>query len=242
MRFYNLIFIIFFLLPSSAYSWKEVDCGKISKHTDVLNSNYKPSFCQKYNKDGLMGYITESFDGTIFMSLEMQRIIATNTVWGNDYVYQELKEENIEDLIKFYSMGRPISISSKTNKLKSNNKIIYRYKSFETSDGKGFFGGGTVGKMLWTFTLYSKDKSIEINEFILNEIISSLTISGLQKGITSNLKLYTNNQNQVPEELPTDKEEENIFEDISEDTLLAAASGTSFYKQEWCISKQQPCY
>ena len=86
-------------------------------------------------------------------------------------------------------MGKPISISSKANKLKSNNKIVYRYKSFETSDGQGFFGGGTVGKMLWTFTFYSKDKSIELNEIILNEIISSLTIGGLQKGIPSDLKL-----------------------------------------------------
>ena len=181
MRF--LIFIIIFFIPLSAFSWSEVDCNKISKQTDVLNSNYKPSFCQKYSDGEAIGYITESFDGTIFMSLEMQRIIASNTVWGNDYVYQELKEENIEDLIKFYSMGKPISISSKANKLKSNNKIVYRYKSFETSDGKGFFGGGTVGKMLWTFTFYSKDKSIEVNELILNEIISSLTIGGLQKGL-----------------------------------------------------------
>ncbi len=146
MRFYNLIFFIFFLLPLSAFSWNEVDCSKISKQTDVLNSNYKPSFCQKYSDTDSIGYITESFDGTIFMSLEMQRIIASNTVWGNDYVYQELKEENIEDLIKFYSMGKPISISTKANKLKSNNKIVYRYKSFETSDGNGFFGGGTVAK------------------------------------------------------------------------------------------------
>ncbi len=139
MRFYNLIFFIFFFLPLPAFSWNEVECSKISKQTDVLNTNYKPSFCQKYSDGEAIGYITESFDGTIFMSLEMQRIIASNTVWGNDYVYQELKEENIEDLIKFYSMGKPISISSKANKLKSNNKIVYRYKSFETSDGQGFF-------------------------------------------------------------------------------------------------------
>ena len=51
MRFYNLIFFIFFFLPLPAFSWNEVDCSKISKQTDVLNSNYKPSFCQKYNAD-----------------------------------------------------------------------------------------------------------------------------------------------------------------------------------------------
>ena len=229
MRFYNLIFFIFFFLPLSAFSWNEVDCSKISKQTDVLNSNYKPSFCQKYNDGEAIGYITESFDGTIFMSLEMQRIIASNTVWGNDYVYQELKEENIEDLIKFYSMGKPISISSKANKLKSNNKIVYRYKSFETSDGQGFFGGGTVGNMLWTFTFYSKDKSIQLNEIILNEIISSLTIGGLQKGIPSDLKLFANNENQKVEELPTDKKDDDIFKDVGDNTLLAAASGTGFF-------------
>ena len=48
-----------------------------------------------------------------------------------------------------------------------------------------------VGKvMLWTFTFYSKDKSIQLNEGILNEIISSLTIGGLQKDIPIDLKLY----------------------------------------------------
>ena len=112
MKFYNLIFIIFLSLPLSAYSWKEIDCSKISTQTDVLNSNYKPSLCQKYNDTETIGYISESFDGTIYMSLEMQRIIASNTVWGNDYVYQELKEENIEDLIKFHNMGKPINMQS----------------------------------------------------------------------------------------------------------------------------------
>ena len=46
------------------------------------------------------------------MSLEMQRIIASNTVWGNDYVYQELKEENIEDLIS--DMDRSLTASIKS--------------------------------------------------------------------------------------------------------------------------------
>ncbi len=83
--------------------------------------------------------------------------------------------------------------------------------------------------MLWTFTFYSKDKSIEIDETILNEIISSLTIGGLQKGIPSDLKLFANNENQEVEELPTDKKDDDIFKDVSDDTLLAAASGTGFF-------------
>ena len=228
MRFCNLICIIFFLLPLSAYSWKEVDCSKISNQTDVLNTNYKPSFCQRYTDNDTIGFITESFDGTIFMSLLKEQIIGSNTVWGSDYVYQELKETNLKDLIKFYSMGKIENISSDVKKIETN-KIAYRYKSFETSEGKGFHGGSTVGKMLWTFTLFSKDKGIEINEIILKEIISSLKISGLQKGIQSDLKLYANDKNQEPKELPTEKEEEDIFKDVGEDTLLAAASGTGFF-------------
>jgi len=228
MRFYNLIFIIFFFLPLSGYSWQEVDCSKISNQTDVLNKNYKPSFCQRYTDNDAVGFLTESFDGTIFMSLLQEQIVGSNTVWGSDYVYQELKETNLKDLIKFYSMGKIENISTDVKKIETN-KIAYRYKSFETSGGKGFHGGSTVGKMLWTFTLFSKDKGIEINEIILKEIISSLIISGLQKGIQSDLKLYANNKNQKPKELPTEKEEEDIFKDIGEDTLLAAASGTGFF-------------
>lgn len=228
MRFYNLICIILFFLPLSAYSWKEVDCSKISNQTDVLNTNYKPSFCQRYTDNDAIGFITESFDGTIFMSLLKEQIIGSNTVWGSDYVYQELKETNLKDLIKFYSMGKIENISSDTKKIETN-KIAYRYKSFETSEGKGFHGGSTVGKMLWTFTLFSNDKGIEINEIILKEIISSLKISGLQKGIQSDLKLYANGKNQEPKELPTEKKEEDIFKDVGEDTLLAAASGTGFF-------------
>ena len=228
MRFYKLICIIFFFIPLSAYSWKEVDCSKISNQTDVLNTNYKPSFCQRYTDNDAIGFITESFDGTIFMSLLKEQIIGSNTVWGSDYVYQELKETNLKDLIKFYSMGKIENISSDVKKIETK-KIAYRYKSFETSEGKGFHGGSTVGKMLWTFTLFSKDKGIEINEIILKEIISSLKISGLQKGIQSDLKLYANDKNQEPKELPTEKEEEDIFKDVGEDTLLAAASGTGFF-------------
>ena len=228
MRFYKLIYIIFFFLPLSAYSWIEVDCSKISNQTDVLNNNYKPSFCQRYTDIDAIGFITESFDGTIFMSLSKEQIIDSNTVWGSDYVYQELKETNLKDLIKFYSMGKIENISSDVKKIETN-KIAYRYKSFETSEGKGFHGGSTVGKMLWTFTLFSKDKGIEINEIILKEIISSLKISGLQDGIQSNLKLYANDKNQEPKELPTEKKEEDIFKDVGEDTLLAAASGTGFF-------------
>ena len=228
MRFYNLICIIFFFLPLSAYSWKEVDCSKISNQTDVLNTNYKPSFCQRYTDNDAIGFITESFDGTIFMSLLKEQIIGSNTVWGSDYVYQELKETNLKDLIKFYSMGKIENISSDVKKIETN-KIAYRYKYFETSEGKGFHGGSTVGKMLWTFTLFSKDKGIEINEIILKEIISSLKISGLQNGIQSDLKLYANDKNQELKELPTEKEEEDILKDVDENTLLAAASGTGFF-------------
>ena len=117
MRFCNLICIIFFLLPLSAYSWKEVDCSKISNQTDVLNTNYKPSFCQRYTDNDAIGFITESFDGTIFMSLLKEQIIGSNTVWGSDYVYQELKETNLKDLIKFYSMGKIENISSDVKKI-----------------------------------------------------------------------------------------------------------------------------
>ena len=232
MRFYFLVLLTFFLIPFSAYSnWKEVNCDDISKRVNVLNSNYKPTFCQKYNDTEAIGYIAESFDGTIFMNLEMQQIIAANTIWGNDYVYQELKENNIKELIKFFSMGKPEFISSKTEKLKSNNRIIYRYKSFETSNGKGVFGGGTVGKMLYTFTLFSKNKDVEINEISLNEIISSLTISGLQKGTPSSLKLYAETQEFNSEQKPNkeNKDKKKQIEDIPKDQLLAAASGTGFF-------------
>ncbi len=228
MKFYNLIFFIFFIFPLTANSWQEVDCSKISKQTDILNPNYKPSFCQRYNDIDAVGFITESFDGTIFMSLLKEQIIGSNTVWGNDYVYQELKEVNLKDLIKFYSMGKIESISSDTKKI-ATNKIEYRYKSFETSEGLGFHGGSTVGNMLWTFTLFSKDKGVKINDIILKEILSSLKIAGLQNGAQSDLKLYASDESLEPKELPNEKEEEDIFKDLSEDTLLAAASGTGFF-------------
>ena len=228
MKVHNLIFFIFFIFPLSANSWQEVDCTKISKQTDILNTNYKPSFCQRYTDSDAIGFITESFDGTIFMSLLKEQITGSNTVWGNDYVYQELKEANLKDLIKFYSMGKVDNISSDTKKIVSN-KLAYRYKSFETSEGKGYHGGSTIGNIIWTFTLFSKDKGIEINEIILKEILSSLKIAGLQKGTPSNLKLYANNENQGSKELPTDKKEEDILKDVGDDTLIAAASGTGFF-------------
>ena len=239
MRF--LIFIILFFIPLSLFSWSEVDCSKISKQTDVLNSNYKPSFCQKYNDSEALGYITESFDGTIFMSIEMQRIIASNTVWGNDYVYQELKEENIEDLIKFYSMGKPISISTKANKLKSNNKIVYRYKSFETSDGKGFFGGGTVGKMLWTFTFYSKDKSIDAMASRENKTSKELAYDILLENQGKNfiyapLVNYSNNTFDVCRAMLKDKNAKDInFQGIAVGDGWTGCKPKDGEPADWCI-------
>ena len=43
------------------------------------------------------------------------------------------------------------------------------------------------------------------------------------------LKYYANNENQQSKELPSEKKEEDIFKDVGDDTLLAAASGTGFF-------------
>jgi hypothetical protein len=123
-----------------------------------------------------------------------QTIIASNTIWGSDYAYQNLKKENMEESIQRLNLGTNPSISSKVeNILSSDNKLRMYYKTFETSDGKGIYGGNTIDKTFYTFLFFTEDKSEIIDEDFLSEILSSFTIKGRHSGKLTSVSISSGN-------------------------------------------------
>ena len=193
----KLIFsIIIFLISSSfSHAWEEVDCNSISKEADIEHSYYIPQDCWRWMSSPV-SYVLQFQDGRHFIDYMTQTITDTNTVWGSDYAYQNLKKDSIEELFQLRNLGVPLFISSKPESiLSSDNKIRYYYKTVETSDGKAVYGGNTIDKTFYTFLFFTEDKSENINEDFLSELLTSLTIKGKHKGKSSSVSLSSNNSN-----------------------------------------------
>ena len=143
-----------------------------------------------------VSYALQFYDGRHFIDYMTQTITATNTVWGSDYAYQNLKKDSIEETFQNRNLGVVISISSKPeNILSSDNKIRYYYKTVETSDGKAVYGGNTMDKTFYTFLFFTEDKSENLNEDFLSELLTSLTIKGKHKGKSTSVSLSSGNSN-----------------------------------------------
>ncbi len=191
-----IISIIIFLISSSlSYAWDEVDCQTLQKDAYIEHSYYVPQDCW-LSAGSPRSYVLQFYDGKHFIDFMTQTILASNTIWGSDYAYQRLKKENIEEEIQWKNLGTNPKISQKTESmLSSDNKIRYYYKTFETSDGKAVYGGNTMDKTFYTFLFFTEDKSENINEDFLSELLTSLTIKGKHKGKSTSVSLSSNNSN-----------------------------------------------
>lgn len=193
----KLIFsIIIFLISSSfSHAWEEVDCNSISKEAYIEHSYYIPQDCWRW-LGSPVSYALQFYDGRHFIDYMTQTITATNTIWGSDYAYQNLKKDSIEETFQNRNLGVVISISSKPESiLSSDNKIRYYYKTVETSDGKAVYGGNTMDKTFYTFLFFTEDKSENLNEDFLSELLTSLTIKGKHKGKSTSVSLSSGNSN-----------------------------------------------
>ena len=157
---------------------------------DIIHAHYQPEGCWKATGNGVLAFSVDFYDGRDYLWFDLQKIIAGNTVWGNDYAYQNIKKDNIEDLVNRLNLGSNPNVQSKSGSIKSsNNKLRYFYRSFETSDGKGVFGGNTINKLFYTFGFFTEDKSANLDDNFLSEILSSLKIPGVNQGQQSSVKL-----------------------------------------------------
>ena len=186
----NILFLIIILyFPCSSYAWQEVDCSSIKNEIDIIHTHYQPQRCWLGTGDQVRALSVDFYDGQDYVWFDLQKITAGNTVWGNDYAYQNIKKDNIEDLISMLSLGSNPNVESKSGSIKSSNsKLRYYYRSFETSDGKGAFGGNTINKLYYTFGFFTEDKSADLSEDFLSEILSSLKIPGVNKGQNSSVR------------------------------------------------------
>lgn len=190
-RIFSLL--IFFFISKNVYAWDQVDCESIAKEAYIEHSYYTPQDCWRYSGSPL-SFAIQFYDGSHFIDFMTQTITANNTIWGSDYAYQNLKKENMEDLIQTKNLGTNTSISLKTeNILSSDNKIRMYYKTFETSDGIGIYGGNTMDKTFYTFLFFTDDKSDNIDEDFLSEILSSLTIKGKHRGKLTSASISSGN-------------------------------------------------
>ena len=188
----RLIALLFFslLAPTITFAWQEVDCSSIKNEIDIIHTHYQPEGCWKGTGNGVIAFSVDFYDGRDYLWFDLQKIIAGNSVWGNDYAYQNIKKDNIEDLVNRLNLGSNPNVQSKSGSIKSsNNKLRYFYRSFETSDGKGVFGGNTINKLFYTFGFFTEDKSANLDDNFISEILSSLKIPGVNQGQQSSVKL-----------------------------------------------------
>jgi len=187
---------LFLCLSNSVYAWNEVECSSIKKQAFIEHSYYTPQYCWESpgGAQSPHSFVIQFYDGNHFIDYMTQTIVANNTIWGNDYAYQNLKKENMEEEFQRLNLGTNPSISSKTeNILSSDNKIRMYYKTFETSDGKGIYGGNTMDKTFYTFLFFTEDKSEIINDDFLSEILSSFTIKGRHSGKLTSVSISSGN-------------------------------------------------
>ena len=107
-----------------------------------------------------------------------------------DYAFDNLKNDKLINTISNYGLGSNPSIDTKISTLTSNNgKLKYFHKNFETSEGKGVIGGNTMGKLFYEFGFFTADKSANLNEDFISELLSSLKISWANKGVQTSINL-----------------------------------------------------
>lgn len=203
MRLFIYALLTLFLIPIKSFSYEEINCTSIQNEIDIKHTYYAPDACYKFTNGGVNVFAADFYDGNVYLFFEIQKIIASNSRWANDWAYQSIKKENIEELIGNFGLGNNPSIDSKSSSIKSsNNRIRYEYKNFETSEGKGIYGGNTINQIFYTFGFFTYDKSSNLNESFLREILSSLKIPGVNNGLQSSLKLTgISNSNSTIQEL-----------------------------------------
>ncbi len=214
MKFFTFILLSLFLLPLKSFSYEEINCSLIQNEIEIKHSYYAPDTCYKLSNSGINAFAVDFYDRDVYLFFEIQKIIANNSFWSNDWAYQSIKKENIENLIGQLGLGDIRSVDIKTSSIKSsNNKIRYNYRNFETSEGKGVYGGNTINQIFYTFGFFSYDKSSNLNEDFLREILSSLKIPGVNNGLHSSLKLSgRTNSNSTIQELTDALVEQNTDE------------------------------
>ena len=188
-----LFFLIIFLIPQKSFASQEISCSSIQNEIDILHTYYIPNTCYKDTSGGVDWYAADFWDGQTYIWFSLSKIIVSNSYWASDWAYQSIKKDNIEQLIGQLGLGDYPSVDTDYSSIKSSNgKIRYYYRNFETSDGKGVYGGNTINQLFYTFGIFSYDKSSNINEDFLRDILSSLKIKGVTKGMQSSVILSEN--------------------------------------------------
>lgn len=188
-----ILILVSFLFPLNSFAvWNEVDCSSINKKLDLLNDNYSPQRCWKSLGD-VTAYAGDYDDGQNYVWFEFQEIMVGNSKWRSDFAFDHLKNDKVINTISTYGLGSNPNIDTKTSTLTSNNgKLKYFHKNFETSEGKGVIGGNTMGKLLYEFGFFTADKSANLNEDFISELLSSLKVTWANKGVQTSINLSSN--------------------------------------------------
>ena len=229
----NLI-ILFILVFTSSVSfaswtqWLETDCNQIKKNADINHSYYKAEKCWKSTSSSAQAWFFDFDDGEVYLWLDVQRIIDGRTIWGNDYAYQNTKIDNIKRIINDYNLGTYQYIDSDHSNVRStNDRIKFNYRNFETSVGKGFYGGQSKGPTFFTFGFFTSNMNHNLDKAFVSEILSSLNISALNKGVKSSVLPSSSSSNTNSTNINNNTDNQNTA--IS-DNNNSSLSGDSFLK------------
>lgn len=215
------LFLFSILIPTSSFAWNEVECSSINKNLDLLNSNYSPQRCWSSISGSVRAFAGDYEDNQNYIWFEVQEITVGNSRWGSNYAFDNLKKDKVIDIISMYNLGNNPSIDNKASKLKSSNgKLLYYHKNFETSDGKGVVGGNTMDKLFYEFGFFTVDKSANLNEDFISELLSSLKILWANKGVQTSVKLSSNSDSSLSTQEITDALVEQGTGNYGEDVTI----------------------
>lgn len=221
--FKNLLyFLILIMSPSISLSWTQwvdIDCSKIKNKANINHTYFTAQRCWQSNSSFGFAWAFDFDDGENYLWMDVARVQDANTVWANDYAYQNIKVENIKSLIADYDLGNsPIVDQNHSNLHSSNRKIKFNYRNFKTSLGKGFYGGQLKGLTYFTFGYFTTSKSSNLNDYFISELLSSLTVTGINKGVLSSIKASSNSN---LNETTTDSLDNNSNTKMSGDSFIS---------------------
>ena len=120
MKLFIFILLPLILLPFKSFSYEKINCSSIQKDIDIKHTYYTPDTCYKFSNNGVNVFAADFYDGQVYIFFEIQKIYVSNSAWANDWAYQSIKKENIENLIGSFGLGSNPNVDSEASSIKSS--------------------------------------------------------------------------------------------------------------------------
>jgi len=209
MKIFLIIFII--ITHSAQAAWKDIDCSVMKKNMSFehLDYNLNSQSCSQ-NLGNPVSRNIQYYDGPTYIYIDAQR---AQNPWADAYDTELLTKEYLEQVVIDYNLGQLTKLDPKPSNIITNKRRYY-YKTYETTDGIGFFSSSQLGKNISRVVFINENKSYNITEDFIQSIHDSIFIKGYKKSSPTNVSLgksnsSTNNTSESTSQTSTKSDENN---------------------------------